>query len=55
MKPKSYTTYDDIKNGADIKFFMSNSPNYKKGITDECVPLSLSKDKRAFLYDKMKN
>jgi len=49
---KSYITYDDIKDGADIKFIMSNRPNYKRGVSNEAVPLSLSKEGQTLYYKK---
>lgn len=36
---KSYLTYNDIKDGADILFVMSKSPNYKRAVADESVPV----------------
>lgn len=39
---KSYITWDDIKNGAEIVFVMSKKPNYSRGCNDTDVPPSLS-------------
>ncbi|MBD5179983.1 MAG: glycoside hydrolase family 92 protein [Bacteroidales bacterium] len=39
---KSYITYDDIRDGADIRFVMSSKPNYRRAVNDAAVPPSLS-------------
>lgn len=39
---KSYLKYDDLCNGVDIHFVMSDKPNYKRAVFDEAVPPSLS-------------
>ncbi|MBK5720589.1 GH92 family glycosyl hydrolase [Dysgonomonas sp. Marseille-P4677] len=40
---KSYITYDDIKNGAEITFEMSATPNKKRLFNEDEKPYSLSK------------
>ena len=40
---KSYITYDMLKEGMDLHFVMSARPNYKRGISDDAVPPSLSR------------
>jgi predicted alpha-1,2-mannosidase len=40
---KTYLTYDDIKNGAEIRFVMGSQINKDWGTSDESVPPSLSK------------
>lgn len=47
---KSYITYDDIRNGADIKFVMSKTPNKKRAVSDTSVPPSLSKTGKTLRY-----
>ena len=42
---KSYITYNDIKDGMDLHFVMSARPNYKRGISDDAVPPSISEKK----------
>lgn len=42
---KSYITYNDIKDGMDLHFVMSARPNYKRGISDDTVPPSISEKK----------
>ena len=39
---KSYITYNDIKDGADLHFVMSSRPNYKRGVAERAVPPSVS-------------
>ena len=39
---KSYITYNDIKDGADLLFVMSSRPNYKRGVAERAVPPSVS-------------
>ncbi|MDR1089760.1 MAG: GH92 family glycosyl hydrolase [Prevotella sp.] len=40
---KAYITYDDIKNGAELTFEMSSSPNKKRLFSENEKPYSLSK------------
>jgi predicted alpha-1,2-mannosidase len=48
LHDKSYITYDDIKEGAELKFVMDARPAYKRAVKDESVPPSLSsRDKMA--------
>lgn len=49
---KSYITYDDIKEGAQIEFVMSAKPNYKRGTSQAAVPPSLSSPKQTLNYQK---
>ena len=49
---KTYITYDDIKNGADIKFVLGSNPNKSWGTADESVAPSLSKPKETLRYIK---
>ncbi|MCP9611500.1 GH92 family glycosyl hydrolase [Coprobacter tertius] len=51
---RSYFTYDDIKDGAKIRFVMSSTPNLKRGVSDGCVPPSLSNSGETLLYTKNK-
>jgi len=39
---KSFITYDNICNGANILFIMSKNPNYKRAVSNESIPPSLS-------------
>ncbi|MDR1273576.1 MAG: glycoside hydrolase family 92 protein, partial [Odoribacteraceae bacterium] len=39
---KSYLTYDDIKNGAELHFVMDAAPNYRRAVKEASVPPSLS-------------
>jgi predicted alpha-1,2-mannosidase len=41
---KNYFTYDDLKNGADIKYVMSETANYERGISASASPPSLSEN-----------
>jgi putative alpha-1,2-mannosidase len=47
---KSYITYDDIKNGATLRFVMSSEPNYKRAVSDDAVPPSLSSADKPMQY-----
>lgn len=47
---KSYFTYDDIKNGANIKYIMSDIPNYERAISAESIAPSLSEKGKTLLY-----
>lgn len=47
---KSYITYDDIKDGADIRFVMSRKPNYKRAVSESAVPPSLSEKGKTLKY-----
>jgi predicted alpha-1,2-mannosidase len=49
---KTYITYDDIKNGADIKFVLGSNPNKDWGASDESVAPSLSKPNQTLRYQK---
>ena len=47
---KSYLTYDDIRDGVQLKFVMSSKPNYKRAVSDEAVPPSLSAPEKTCKY-----
>lgn len=49
---KSYITYDDIKDGADIRFVMSRKPNYKRAVSESAVPPSLSEKGKTLKYKR---
>ncbi|MCC8153935.1 MAG: GH92 family glycosyl hydrolase [Tannerellaceae bacterium] len=49
---KTYLTYDDIKNGADIKFVLGAEPNTSWGVSDDSVAPSLSKPGQTMRYVK---
>ena len=40
LHDKSYITYDDIRNGATLRFVMSNKPNRKRATSKEAIPPS---------------
>ena len=41
---KNWITYDDISKGGVLHFKMSKQPNYKRGISNEDLPFSVSKN-----------
>ncbi len=47
---KTYITYNDIKNGADIKFVLGTNPNTKWGTSDDSVAPSLSTQNETMRY-----
>ncbi len=47
---KTYITYDDIRNGAEIKFVLGTNPNKSWGVEDESVAPSLSKPGQTMKY-----
>lgn len=49
---KSYLTYEDIRNGADIKFVMSRTPNKKRAVSAGSIPPSLSAPNKTMEYKK---
>lgn len=49
---KTYLTYDDIKNGADIKFVLGKEPNKQWGSADDSVAPSLSKPEQTLKYKR---
>lgn len=49
---KSFITFEDIRNGAEIHFVMSNKPNYKRAVNDAAVPPSLSSKQATLKYVK---
>jgi len=49
---KSYFTYDDIKDGADIHFIMSNRPNTHRATSADAIPPSLSQQGKTMKYVK---
>ncbi|MGQ8338264.1 GH92 family glycosyl hydrolase [Sunxiuqinia sp. A32] len=40
---KNWITYEDIINGGELHFKMSNQPNLERGISEEDIPFSVSK------------
>jgi putative alpha-1,2-mannosidase len=52
---KTYITYDDIRNGADIKFVLGTNPNHTWGVAAESVAPSLSKPGEMLRYQKANN
>lgn len=51
---KSYITYDDIRNGADIHFVMSAKPNLQRATGAEAIPPSISKPGQPAQYKQPK-
>ena len=47
---KSFLTYDDIKNGAQLRFVMSNTPNYARGADRYSYPPSISTAEQTMAY-----
>ena len=47
---KSYLTYDDIRDGVKLRFVMSSKPNYKRAVSDEAVPPSISLPEKTLKY-----
>lgn len=47
---KSYLTYDDIKDGAEIHYIMSPTPNKKRATTTSAIPPSISYHGAALHY-----
>lgn len=47
---KTYLTYDDIRNGAEIKFILGTNPNTSWGVADDSVAPSLSKPGETMKY-----
>nr|WP_234408745.1 glycoside hydrolase domain-containing protein [Marinilabilia salmonicolor] len=47
---KSYFTYNDLKDGAEIKYFLGPTPNKEWGTSDNSVPPSISKKGRTLDY-----
>jgi predicted alpha-1,2-mannosidase len=47
---KSFFTYDDLKNGAEIKYFLGSTPNKEWSTSDNSVPPSISKEGRTLNY-----
>lgn len=52
---KSYLKYSDICNGVDIHFVMSDKPNYKRGVSEDAVPPSLSAPGHTMKYQSFNN
>lgn len=48
----SFITYDDLKEGAELNFIMSNTPNYNKGIHKQSMPPSISTNEETIIYYK---
>ncbi|MDE6528603.1 MAG: GH92 family glycosyl hydrolase, partial [Muribaculaceae bacterium] len=53
LHDKSYLTYDDIRNGATLRFVMSAEPNKERATADDAVPPSLSSGSETKLYTAM--
>ncbi|WP_165040910.1 GH92 family glycosyl hydrolase [Dysgonomonas sp. ZJ709] len=51
---KTYITYNDIRNGAEIKFVLGNKPNESWGTADDSVAPSISEPGKTKLYVKNK-
>ncbi len=49
---KSYLTYDNIKDGAELRFVMSGKPDYRRGVSSNDVPPSLSAPGKTMEYRK---
>ena len=49
---KSFITFEDIRNGAELHFVMSDKPNYKRAVNDAAVPPSLSSKQATLKYVK---
>ena len=47
---KSYITWNDIRDGVRLKFVMSRTPDYKRGILDSDVPPSISSSSHLVKY-----
>ena len=50
---KSYLTYDDIRNGATLRFVMSDTPNTRRGTDPAAIPPSLSTPAETMTYSKL--
>ncbi len=49
---KSYITYDDIRDGADIRFVMSGTPNTERATSAEAVAPSISAPGQTVRYTR---
>ncbi|WP_278626677.1 glycoside hydrolase domain-containing protein [Parabacteroides gordonii] len=49
---KSYLTYDDVKPGISLHFVMSDKPNYKRAVSADAWPASVSSSGKTMLYQK---
>ncbi|MDD3079352.1 MAG: GH92 family glycosyl hydrolase [Paludibacter sp.] len=47
---KSYITYDDICNGAEIHFVMSAKPEYRRAVSKSSIPPSVSSSSQTLKY-----
>lgn len=47
---KSYIKYEDIRNGVKLHFVMSKKPAYKRAVSEDAVPPSLSLPGKTMLY-----
>lgn len=52
---KSYLKYEDIRDGVKLHFVMSNKPAYKRAVTDDAVPPSLSLPNKTLDYQIAEN
>lgn len=48
---KSYLSYDMVKEGMTLHFVMSESPAYKRGVSKDDIPPSISSSGKTVLYD----
>lgn len=51
LHDKSYFTYDDIRDGATLRFVMASEPDRQRAVGDEAVPPSLSSPSSTMLYN----
>lgn len=49
---KSYLTYDDVKSGISLHFVMSDKPAFKRAVSADAYPASLSLPGKTVLYQK---
>ena len=49
---KSYLTYDDVKSGISLHFVMSDKPAFKRAVSADACPASLSLPGKTMLYQK---
>ena len=52
---KSYLRYEDVCNGVKLHFVMSSKPNYKRAVSDDAVPPSISSSKQTMKYIHLNN
>lgn len=54
LHKKSYLTYDEIKDGADLHYVMSDKPNRRRAVKGDAIPPSLSTPKATLRYKTVK-